>query len=149
MSSDSTCRPSCGTLVDRLRRQAGRAGDDRGFHFLVDGEDEEQFLGFADLDRRSRSLAADLQRLGLATRGDRAILLFPPGLEFLPGLFGCLAAGLIGVPVQSQRPNRPGPQLGSIVENSGATLLLTTAKHLAMRAQYEAHTPQLSRLRWH
>src|SRR3954447_10744486 len=109
MSNENSDEQPRDTLVEVLRRQAERAGPARGYHFLVDGEDDKRSLSFADLDRHSRSLAAELR--AIAARGDRVILLFPPGLEFLEALFGCLAAGLVAVPVATQRPNRPRPQL--------------------------------------
>src|SRR4051794_33900492 len=108
-----------GTLVEHLRRQSEGPESIRGYRFLADDDDAGQSLSFAHLDRSARTLAAEL--LEVAARGDRAILLFPPGLEFLHALFGCFAAGLVAVPVASQRPNRPSPQLEAIVANSGAT----------------------------
>ena len=40
---------------------------------------------------------AVLQEQGRA--GQRALLCYPPGVEFLVGLFGCLYAGTIAVPL--------------------------------------------------
>ena len=36
-------------------------------------------------------------------RGDRAVLLFPPGLDFIVAFFGCLLAGVIAVPIMVPR----------------------------------------------
>ena len=58
-----------------------------------------------ELDRRARALAARLQARGLA--GRRALLLYPPGLEFIAAFFGCLYAGVVAVPAYPPRPNRP------------------------------------------
>src|SRR5206468_11559249 len=60
-----------------------------------DEGDGGEFLSFAALDRGARGLASELREVARA--GERAILLFPPGLEFLQALFGCLAAGLVAV----------------------------------------------------
>ena len=43
--------------------------------------------------------------------GDRALLLYPPGIEFIPAFFVCLYAGVIAVPAYPPRPERPGSQL--------------------------------------
>ena len=50
-----------------------------------------------ELDRRARALAVRLQDLGLDRRS-RALLLYPPGLEFITAFFGCLYAGVVAVP---------------------------------------------------
>src|SRR4051812_2618513 len=90
------------SLVEHLRRRAEGAHPGQGFRFLTsdDEGDEGEFLSFAALDRSARGLASELGELAAA--GERAILLFPPGLEFLHALFGCLAAGLVAVPVATQ-----------------------------------------------
>ncbi len=63
--------------------------------------------------------------------GERAILLFPAGLDFLDGFFGCLYAGVIGIPTpppEASRLKRTGPRLESIADDAQATLVLTTSK---------------------
>src|SRR4051812_41705579 len=132
MSNNNEGKHPGGTLVEALPRRAEGLWAAREYRYLVEGavEGEEQSLILTDLDREARSLAAELQRV--AARGDRVILLFPAGLEFLNALFGCLAAGLVAVPVATQRPNSPSLQLEAIVESSGAALLLSSAKNLAL-----------------
>ena len=46
--------------------------------------------------QRARVIAARLQRMGMA--GERALLLYPPGLDYIEGFFGCLYAGVVAVP---------------------------------------------------
>src|SRR5262245_3398335 len=105
MTNHSASSQSWGGLIEHLGRLAERGEAARGYYFLADGEGGEQFLSFTDLFQRACALAAELRRT--TVRGERAILLFPSGLEFLEGFFGCLAAGLVAVPVPTQRPNRP------------------------------------------
>ncbi|TMC09761.1 MAG: fatty acyl-AMP ligase, partial [Chloroflexi bacterium] len=66
-----------GTLVELLRERA-EAGDN-GFTFLPEGEGEAVHLSYAELDGRSRGVAADLAAR-MAPRS-RAVLVYPPGLE--------------------------------------------------------------------
>jgi acyl-CoA synthetase (AMP-forming)/AMP-acid ligase II len=54
------------TLVDRLCFLAQEGASERGYLFLADGEAEEHTLSLGELDRRSRALAARLQRLDAA-----------------------------------------------------------------------------------
>jgi acyl-CoA synthetase (AMP-forming)/AMP-acid ligase II len=71
------------TLVDVLRHWAERQPDERAFTFLVDGETAEVTLTFRELDRRARAIAAMLASLDL--RGQRALLLYARGLEYVCG----------------------------------------------------------------
>ncbi len=134
------------SLVDLLRRRSAGASAAKGYTFLADGDEAEVRLTFAELEDHSRRLAAAL--LANCHRGDRAILFFPAGVDFLKGLFGCLRAGVIGVPVAYQRLRRPNPVLSSIVADSGANLLITTDEVMADRERCLVHNAGLAGLRW-
>src|SRR5574338_1673257 len=85
------------SLIEMLRQRAMNQPDRHAFTFLADGDgDDEVRLTYGELDQRARSVAARLQGLSLA--GERALLLYPPGLEFLTAFFGCLYAGVVAVP---------------------------------------------------
>src|SRR4051812_9297496 len=60
--------------------------------------------------RQSASAIARFLRVrcGLAV-GDRAVLVYPPGLDFVRGLLGALLAGVIPVPVAPPNPFSPEP----------------------------------------
>src|SRR5262245_52064348 len=92
------------TLVELLRHRATRQADDRAFTYLLDGEEQEQHLTYAALDREARRIAARLQQWRAA--GERVLLLFPPGFDYIAALFGCLYAGAIAVPAHPPRMNR-------------------------------------------
>ncbi|HEY9421806.1 MAG TPA: AMP-binding protein, partial [Thermoanaerobaculia bacterium] len=70
------------TLVEVLRSRAERRGEDLAYTFLLDGEMAEARLTYAELDRRARGLAATLAREGI-TGGERVLLLYPPGLDYI------------------------------------------------------------------
>ena len=80
------------TLVDLLRWRAEQQPDRIAYTFLADGENKEVHLTYGELDRQAQMIAAQLQTL--ATPGDRAMLLYPSGLDFMAGFFGCLYAGI-------------------------------------------------------
>src|ERR1044071_4464507 len=77
-------------LVDLLRHRAAHQPNDVAFCYLVDGETESESWTYAELDRRARAIASWLESLGL--QGQRALLLYPAGLEFVAGFFGCVYA---------------------------------------------------------
>lgn len=122
-------RNEVGTLVELLRRRAELQPDRTAYRFLVDGEDEELALTYAQLDARARAVAAVLGQQ--VAPGARAALLYPPGLDFVVALFGCLYAGVLAVPAYPPRRSRPDPRIAQILTDSQAELALTTARHLA------------------
>ena len=84
-------------LVELLRHRAHCQPQDTAFTYLVDGEHEEIHLTYRELDRQARAIGAWLESQDLA--GERALLLYPAGLEFIAAFFGCMYGGVIAVPV--------------------------------------------------
>ncbi len=97
---------------------------------------------FADLDRKARAIASDLQGQGLA--GERALLLYPPGLDFLAAFFGCLYAGVVAVPAYLPRSDRALPRLRGIVADSTPRAVLTTGSRVEGSDRWFAAIPELS-----
>lgn len=113
------------TLVDLARQRAADLADRSAYVFLTDGESEACELTYGELDRRARAIAALLQSLGGS--GERAILLYPPGLEYIAAFFGCLYAEVIAVPAYPPQRKRTLGRLQAVLADSGATFALTTA----------------------
>lgn len=134
------------SLVDLLRYRAHTQPDRRAFTFLLDGERDERHLTYGELDRLARSLAVVFESLD--AQGRRALLLFPPGLDYLAAFFGCLYAGVTAVPAYPPRRNRSVNRLQSIVRDSGAAFALTTTEILADVERRFSIAPQLAGLRW-
>src|SRR6185312_15293602 len=59
--------------------------------------------------------------------GDRALLVFPPGLEFMVAFFGCLMADVIAVPMMMPRRNSARDASAAILANCEPALALTTS----------------------
>jgi acyl-CoA synthetase (AMP-forming)/AMP-acid ligase II len=134
------------TLVDVLRHRAQHQPEQRAFAFLEDGEVESGHFTYADLDQRARAIAAALQSLRAA--GERVLLLYPPGLEYVAAFFGCLYAGAIAVPIYPPRPNRTLARLREVASDSEASIALTST---AIRAYLQTSLPDepaLQALRW-
>ncbi|CAM3106872.1 amino acid adenylation domain-containing protein [Corallococcus sp. ZKHCc1 1396] len=141
--------PSFSTLVHLLRVRARDQADLRGFTFLQDGETDEEHLTYAALDRKARAIAAVLQARG--AQGERALLLYPPGLDYIAGFFGCLYAGVIAVPIYPPDPLRLArtlPRLLSISQDAQATLVLTTDLIHGMGGLLFEQAPELRELHW-
>jgi acyl-CoA synthetase (AMP-forming)/AMP-acid ligase II len=133
------------SLVDLLRRRAAGQPADRAYAFLSDRAAEEASLTFAELERRANGVAARLAAHGRA--GERALLVFPPGLDFLVGFFGCLIAGVIAVPMMP--PRRAGSRDGSaaIIGDSQPHFVLSTPALVAARPDVVARYRDLG-LEW-
>ncbi len=115
------------TLVKVAHWRAQAQPDDCAFVFLVDGEEQEERISYAQLDRRARAIAAELQARGAA--GRRVLLVFDPGLEYNAALFGCLYAGAVAVPVYPPDPfraQRTLPRLQSILQDAQADFVLSS-----------------------
>jgi acyl-CoA synthetase (AMP-forming)/AMP-acid ligase II len=137
-------------LVDVLRERARHRAHDRAFTFLTDGEVEGDSLAYAELDARARSIAAALVSHGLIP-GERALLLYPPGLEFIAAFFGCLYAGVIAVPAYPPQPSQLGrtlPRLLSILADADVAIVLCDTTVSRAGKGMAAHAPALANIPW-
>ncbi|MDR0870684.1 MAG: aminotransferase class I/II-fold pyridoxal phosphate-dependent enzyme [Planctomycetaceae bacterium] len=133
-------------LVQLVQYQALVQPDKPAFIYLPDGADNEIVLTNAELDRRVKSIAAHLQRQNLF--GERALLLYPPGLEFIIAYFACLYAGVIAVPLYPPRKNRAMLRIQMVEESAKAKIVLATADIIARSATMLDDTPALKALPW-
>lgn len=137
------------TFVEVLQARAAERPDTLAYRFLEDGETDESTMTFAEVDRQARTVAVALQEH--ARPGDRILLLYPSGLEYLAGFYGCMYGGCIAVPAYPPQPAqlaRTLPRLLSIVADAGCTVALTTSPLLAMADFVMAQAPALKGLRW-
>lgn len=116
--------PSCSTLVELLRYRALQQPIQLAFTFLEDGETESASLTYRELDRHSRAIAVQLQSLGIT--GKRALLLYPPGLDYVAAFWGCLYAGVVAVPAYPPRNQRNTSRILAMVADAQAAIALTT-----------------------
>lgn len=118
--------PALSPIVERMRRHAQARADDIAFTFVrEDGRDTS--LSHAALAARSEALAARLAQLGpKAAPGERALLLYAPGLEFVVAFFACLRAGLVAVPAPLPR-RHAAQRLDALLRDADPGLILSTA----------------------
>src|SRR4051794_9006536 len=113
------------TILDFLE-VAARDGGGLAFRYLrggaVDAADE---LSFGELRGRvDLAAAAPAHRLG---RGERALLCFLPGLDFVVAFLACLRAGVVAVPVVPATTARGAAQLRAIARDAGVAAILADA----------------------
>ena len=137
---------NCSTVVDLLSYRSLNRPNNNAFTFLEDGEDRESKLSYQQLDRQARVIAAQLQVLQLT--GERALLLYPPGLDYLAAFFGCLYAGVIAVPAYPPQNERNTPRIKAIAADAQAVIVLTTKAILSKMQSLLVKTTNLSNLQW-
>ena len=140
---------SFSTLVEILRWRALQQPEQRTYTYLLDGEAEGDHLTHAELDRQARSIGALLQSYGAS--GERALLLYPTGLEFIAAFFGCLYAGVIAVPLPPPnlaQPQRTLPRLRAIISDAQPSVVLTTSAILSKIEGLFTQAPELETMRW-
>ena len=132
-----------GSFAELLDRRAQEQPEAMAYTFLRDGEEVEVSWTYAALQERVRAIAAQFQAADLV--GKRALLLYPPGLEFVEAFVACLYAGVVAVPAYPPGSKRSLPRLEALLEDAQPAAVLS-ASSLAPRLQ--ARRSGLDRLPW-
>lgn len=149
MPVDHPYCPAVSTLVELLRWRAQNEPDRVGYTHLVDGDADAVDLTYAELDRGARAVAAWLQRRG--SPGDRVLMMYEEGHDYLIALFGCMYAGRLAVPVHPPDPRRLArtlPRLQNIAADAGVTEILTTRDVASAARDAFESVPALATARW-
>ncbi|HEY4309676.1 MAG TPA: amino acid adenylation domain-containing protein [Pirellulales bacterium] len=119
------------TFLEMCRYRANLQADQIAYTFLTDGERDELNLTYGQLDVIARRIAVRLNAAGAT--GGRALLLYPPGLDYIAAFFGCLYAGVTPVPLYPPDPlrmDRTLPRLQAVCNDAQAVAVLGTANSL-------------------
>ena len=111
------------SLVHMLRRRAESGPSAPFLKFLQDGERHDIGLTLGELDRRARGIAGCLRTH--VSPGERAVLMFSAGAEFVAAFFGCLYAGVVAVPAFPPRNRRTAPRVHAILRDAEPRVCLT------------------------
>ena len=137
--TSSPLRSRLRTLVDVLRERAERQGERDAFVFLryqTAGRPNEERLSYAKALTRAQALAATLQQH--CARGDRALILAPPGLDYIVAFLGCQLAGVVAVPAYPPRNTKHMDRLTAIAGDCGATAVLAVTDLAGKLAEWGA-----------
>ena len=119
-------KPAFDTFVGYARHWAEARPEAKAFGWLQDGEEETQSLTFRELDLRARAVAGCLQTH--YAHAQNVILMFPPGLEFIPAFLGCMYAGKTPVPVNTPKRQQAMEKVRNIIEDCKATVCLSVGE---------------------
>lgn len=135
----------CATLADLLLLQAKRQPDAMAYRFLVSGDTDgsvEEWT-YGQLALRACMIAARLQDMG--AEGERALLVYPPGLDFVAAFLGCACAGVVVVPTY---PHPKVARLEAIARNAKTRFILTTSAFLGIGQALSREAQGLAAAQW-
>jgi thioester reductase-like protein len=132
------------TLVTLARQRAHQFAGKTAYTFLDDGLHDSQSCTYAELDLAARDIAVALQEQGFT--GERIMLLFPPGMDFVKAFFGCLYAGAVATPVYPPQDIRHLDRLQAIIDDCDAKAILTIPALAGLVGAAAATLPGLRRL---
>lgn len=136
-------------FLDRLYSHFVGIPDKHALTYLGDSTENPVQLSYQELGQAAFAVAAHLKMTGAS--GERALLLFPSGVEYIVAFLGCLLAGVIAVPAYSPRPNRPRASLSRIwgmIDDCQPKFALTTSGVLAKLEGVLADEPRLQGISW-
>lgn len=110
--------------------------DGRADHVAVVGDSP---LTYAELDGLIGNVAAAYRSQGLH-RDDRVVLVMSDDVPMLAGILGAFRAGMVAVPVSTMYN---GEELGEILADSGAHLVMCSAEYAAAVSDALAHAPDV------
>jgi acyl-CoA synthetase (AMP-forming)/AMP-acid ligase II/acyl carrier protein len=128
---------------------------------FIDDDGEKNTLSYAGLEARVIELSGRI-RGGHADAnptaepsasrhelqpGDRALLLFPPGLEFMVGFLACQYSRLVPVPTCFPKPGRAMPRLDAAAKDCAPQILLADQETLS-GIDLKRVSPQVAALRF-
>lgn len=153
MSRDvpGTRPPAAASVHQLLRLRAEEAPDVELFTFLEDGDVRGRRTTVTRQQLWDRAQAVATHLRGQVGVGDRVVLLYPPGIDFIAAFQGCLIAGVVAVPAWPPEPARLArslERLGAIAEVSGASAVLTQGMIAATAPTVPDLPEALRRVRW-
>lgn len=135
-------------IIDAFIRRFEHSACAPAVHFLPTGDVEGacESWTFGELHHYAMGIGRELQGRGLA--GQRALLIYPPGVDFIAALIGCFYAGVIAVPVYPPTPSDFSLTVQRLVRiardcDARSIISLPQLAHMAVAA------PAFSGLNWH
>lgn len=121
------------SVVDYIELHAQEHPDNIAFRYLLDGEDDVVEFTYKELRSKARALAKKIR--SKVAEGDRVLLLYSPGPDFIFAFIACMYAGVIAVPTYPPIPRRLNidtVRLELVCDNSKPQLILAdkTASNL-------------------
>ena len=144
----SECKIDLGrvlSIVDVLNTRASIQTDQPSYVFLSDSAEVDR-LTFAQLQGRARAVAAHLQEM--KAQNERALLLYPAGLDYVVALYACFYGKVVAVPAYPPRMNQNLRRLLAIIDDARPAVALTTSAIFSRLQGRFNHVPSLKSIQW-
>ena len=123
-------------LPGLLSYRAASQPEGLAYVFLHDDLSLSAQLTYGQLHEQAQQLSQRIARL--AEPGDRALLVYGPGLEFVRAFWACAYAGVVAVPTPAPAAKTALSRLELLARDAGSRLILTTEKLHASFADHSA-----------
>jgi acyl-CoA synthetase (AMP-forming)/AMP-acid ligase II len=140
------------SLLDVLNQRVLLQPDDAAYIFVRDDNEQasQEHVTYKQLALRVRAIAARLQALQIQP-GERALLFYPQGVDYITAFLGCLFAGVVAVP--TPHPHLAGlsrhlARLQTIVADARPSVVLTERTILTKTMYIVSQYPELSEMNW-
>ena len=112
------------SINELLIKRAQSLSDKVAIRYLVNEEVVSSYT-YSELQRKASQIAKSLQENEVG-KGDRVLLVYPPGIEFVLAFLGCLFAGFVAVPTVP--PNKHIKRMERIISDCRPKAILSTNK---------------------
>ncbi|MEE3897086.1 fatty acyl-AMP ligase [Priestia megaterium] len=114
------------SMIDLLSHKVMIHPEKVVYTFLSNDNQDETNITYQELHMYAKQIAAYLQHLGL--EGQRALLMYPSGIDYVKAFLGCIYANVIPVPVYPPGLSRNMERLKAIMDDSATNIILTTTQ---------------------
>lgn len=121
-------------ICDLLKYHAEVIPNSIAYTYLVNGENLENNITYKELYFKACSTANLL--LKNCKKGDRVLLIFQPGVEFIIAFWGCLYSGVIAIPIYPPKHNRHSSNISNIISDCNPAAVLTTSNQVDYYKRY-------------
>ncbi|MCR5196087.1 MAG: AMP-binding protein [Pseudobutyrivibrio sp.] len=109
----------------------GKNTPDKTAYIYVPEEGDAKYCDFKTLYDNSAKVAGVLKESGIK-KGDRCLIMYKQDMELLYGLYGCLMAGAVAVPLDIFDENTDMERYVNVYESCGASGILTNDSAASM-----------------
>lgn len=114
------------SMIDLLSHKAMIHPEKVVYTYIYNDNQDEINITYQELHTCAKQIAAYLQKSGL--EGQRALLMYPPGIEYIKAFLGCIYANVVPVPVYPPGLSRNMLRLKSIMDDADTNIILTTTQ---------------------
>ena len=135
------------TLVEVVNQKAGnKAANNALYNFIGDDGALSSSLTYIELKRKAETLAKVI--LSKTAPGQRALLMYSPGVSFIIAFYGCLMAGVIAIPTYPPRKNQNLQRLKNIINDADVSVVLSDDLVLGVAQAKFAADENLAKIAW-